>query len=236
MWSLWAWTVLAGEPEAQERFVQSIERMHTASTALQDATYRFFQEELVKCKRQPKEEMNVKYRRPQDIYMTWVGDEKKGQQVLFRKGKDKGKMLADPGPWIPSLWLDARGNLATRGQRHSIYRMGFLELDNLFQADARLIAEKALDPVVKDEGIRSIHGDPARCYTVEFPKDQEPGLYAPKVELCFSEKTHLSTSVKTWMHECGKLQVVEEYSFADVKVNVGLGDADFDPKSKEYGF
>ena len=219
-------------------FTASIARMETAIANLKDATYVFHQTEVVKCKQQPAQEMEVKYRPPLDVYMSWRGNEHKGQQVLFRKGKEKGKLLVDPGPWIPSLWLDPKGNLATRGQRGNIHKMGFVALADIFRSDATLIETAAggLDPTVTDLGKMAVHGQSAQCFRAEFPKDREPKLYASKVEVCFGVSSKLPISIKSWTTECGALRLVEEYSYADLKTNVGLTDMDFDPKNPVYGF
>jgi hypothetical protein len=40
--------------------------------------------------------------------------------------------------------------------------------------------------------------------------------------------------VKVWDDVDGRLELVEEYSFADIRVNVGLTDEDFSPDNPDY--
>jgi outer membrane lipoprotein-sorting protein len=69
-------------------------------------------------------------------------------------------------------------------------------------------------------------GDPASKIWV-------PAYYGSKMETCIDDATGLPIKVTVW-DAAGALY--EEYSFLALKVNVGLGDLDFDPKNSDYDF
>jgi hypothetical protein len=60
-----------------------------------------------------------------------------------------------------------------------------------------------------------------------------PEFYASRMTLWVDDELHVPLQVDLYDHE-GRLY--EHYEHRDVKLNVGLGDADFDPKNKAYKF
>jgi outer membrane lipoprotein-sorting protein len=51
--------------------------------------------------------------------------------------------------------------------------------------------------------------------------------------VCLDQETGLPSQVTIWDHQ-GRLW--EKFAYTDIKTNVGLRDADFDPKNPAYGF
>jgi hypothetical protein len=136
---------------------------------------------------------------------------------------------------MPVIRLDPRGSLARRGNRHTVHRLGFVPLSSLFMADAKRMLDDLdrLRPEVADLGVRSVFGQPSQCYRAELKKSVEPALYAHRVEICFQQSTGLPVDLTVWDHEDGELRQVEHYRYENLKVDVGLTDADFSPET--YG-
>jgi outer membrane lipoprotein-sorting protein len=231
---LFALSVAARADAAADAFAAAIAAMAAATDALTDCTYTFHQHEVVGGSQQPAYVMQVKYRRPRDIYMTWTGDEATGRQLLYRDGWNNGKMRIDPGPWVPTVNLDPHGSLAMHGQRHSIDQVGFVATVPLFVADAaRLVANPALVAVIVDEGADDVYGEPAHCFHAVLPKSADPGFYADEVDVCVHDRTRLPARIRAYEGGPDGPVLVEEYGYEDVKVDVGLTDADFEPDT--YG-
>ena len=212
--------------------------MEAAVAKLRDAEYTFHQLEVVDGELQPQQVIQVKFRRPHDVYMTWIGEAYTGRQLVFRRGMNNGKLMVDPGPWIPSLWLDPLGSLASAGQRHSVNEVGFVAVAKLYVADTNKIEADPtrFDPEVTDEGVTVEYGESVHCFTTLLPKDVEPSFYSLKARTCFSERSDLPVRVQAWDNEDGKVMMVEDYGYEDTRVNVGLVDLDFDPNNPAYGF
>ena len=60
-----------------------------------------------------------------------------------------------------------------------------------------------------------------------------PDFYAGRMTLWVDEKLELPVQVDLYDHE-GRLY--EHYEHHDLKIDVGLGDSDFDPKNPAYNF
>lgn len=222
------WTALAlSAPD--EDFLAAVRRMDAAAAQLSDATFRFHATEYVDGKVDA-QSYQVKYRPPNTAYLLWDS----GQEVLWTP-ETYDKLRVDPGRLMPVVHLDPHGRLAMRGNRHSIHRLGFVPLSKLLLADAeRMVADlDRLRPTVEDLGTRAVHGQPARCYRAELRKDIEPALYAHRVEVCFHEATGLAIDLTVWDHEDGAVREVEHYVYEDLKVDVGLTEADF--AAETYG-
>jgi hypothetical protein len=83
-----------------------------------------------------------------------------------------------------------------------------------------------------------LHANRARGWTeADHPRPGDavivPDFYASRMTLWIDDELHVPLQVDLYDHE-GHLY--EHYEHRDVKLNVGLGDADFDPKNKAYKF
>lgn len=195
--------------------------------------------------------MNVKVRCPRtanngqatpfSIYMKFLKPkDAAGREVIWIEGENDGKLIAHEGSGLIAMrrfYLDPTGFIAMKGQRYPITDAG---LENMV---VKLIekAERDRDAgpceVNYREGakinkrpctmIELIHHDPNAGY--EFHKaqvflDNELNLPVRYVAYDFPEA------------EGEKPKLIEEYTYYNVKVNVGLTDEDFSPENKKYKF
>ncbi len=205
-----------------------IRRMTVASAAVIDATWLMRMEERKDGRQLPVQEIAVKYRRqPESLYFRWVGDTYRGRELLV-----------STGPLIPNLSLDPLGTLALRDNRHPVWMGELTRIADLVAAGAALLDRRDdLSATYEDLGVVDVFGTPSRCYSALLPYDTAPDLiYAPKIRLCLSRETSLPSRFTAWASEDGTLRQVEDYAFRSLAVNVGLTDADFDPKNPAYGF
>ena len=70
-----------------------------------------------------------------------------------------------------------------------------------------------------------VHDQPSYCFSI----DEE----ATKTEICLHRTLYLPTRVKTFD---GSGTVIENYTWMDYHLNVGLTDRDFDVDNSAYGF
>ena len=219
------------------RFDTVIDAMAKAAASMQDAVYVFHKQEYVDGEQRAAERMAVRFRAPNDFYLTWRGPVHQGRELLFRPGWNGDRLRVSPGRWLPTLNLDPRGALAMHGNRHSIFELPFPAIVQNFSDSAALLrANPVLQAHVTDLGEQSRLGDIVHCYHLQLPKRQEPRLYAMETELCVSLRTGLPVTIRNWDVEDGALRLVEDYGYEGVQVNVGLTDLDFDPDNPAYGF
>lgn len=229
---------LARPPAADDAdanaFREVVERMQTVSEGLRDATFTFYQREWVDGAMTPLAVMAVKVRKPNDVFLEYVGDKYKGRKVLYRgQGWNEGRLRVDPNIMLtPVLNLDPKGRMAMDGQRYTIREMSVTRTVGLIITDALKVNDHPeYEPMVQDLGNETVYGETGRCFRSELPKERDPGFYGKKVKLCASPRTGLPNLVQIWNVEDGALRMVENYAYIGLKVNPGLSDADFDPQT-----
>lgn len=225
---------LAGEipDDVMARFT----RMEKAAGALTSYTYTFRRHEWTGGKQQDVHEMAVKFRKPMDIYMKWVGDTHTDRELLYRQGHNDGDMKVKPGPMIPTLNLNPTGKLAMRGSRHGI---DLIDISNVVaiisDQTARIRASDSLSATYTLQGPEVINGEASTCLRADLPKNQDPALYAQRIDMCTSDATGLLVRLRAWDVEDGQLRKVEDYEFRDVTPTT-LTETDFDPDNPAYNF
>ncbi len=210
-------------------------RMRTAADRMQEHTATFYQREWMDGALQEAQHVQMKWRRADAthgdrLYMKWTAGLHKGRELLWRGG---ATMRVKAG--IIALDVDPSGILARGQARHHVREAGLAHLVERIVADiVRAKARKHAGVRYGDLGDKNVHGALAHCYVVDLPKDEDPGFYAKRSEICIDAKSSLPSVVKIWDEIDGKLELVEDYSFADIRVNPGLSDDDFSPKNPAY--
>jgi hypothetical protein len=178
---------------------------------------------------------------PFSVYMYFLGPERmKGQEALYVAGKNNGNLLghgvgirkiAGTVPLLPT------GALAMAGQRYPITEIGmynltkrlvevgekdknFGECEVKFYAGAKINKRRATC-------IQVVHPVPRRNFTFNLAR-----IYV-------DEQLNLPIRYEAYDWPAaagGKPELMEEYTYMDIKLNNGFTDADFDENNPNYGF
>lgn len=179
--------------------------------------------------------------KPLSVYLKFTKpDSLKGQQVLWVEGQNNGKLIARAGGTFgaltPSVWLVPTGPIAMRGSRYSIEKIG---IENLV---AELV-EKGERDRKHDECEVEIVDDTFEdraCTRIEVrhPHPREHfDFHIARIHVDRELKVPIHYAAYTWPDaDSQEPQLLEEYTYRDLKLNVGLSDADFDPSNSAYGF
>jgi hypothetical protein len=177
---------------------------------------------------------------PMSVYMKYLRpDSSKGREVIWVEGRNNGKLVAhDTGlKKLFRVYLDPNGLVAMRGQRYPITEIGLEKL-------AQKILEKGEQDRKYDEClVKFYHGAtvgqrPCRMLEIRHP-DQRPHFDFYLAQVFFDNELNMPIRYASWSWPSGpdsKPLLEEEYTYTNVKVNVGLSDADFDPDNTAYDF
>lgn len=205
-----------------------------------DYTCTVYWREYVRGKLLPREIIEVKFMRPYSLYMKWVEGRRRGRELIYRRGWNDGKIKVHEGGWLKKRFvvnIDPDSPAAMKDSRHSVSEMGIGRVIDLFAYDMKLIKEDpARETVVADLGMKVVHGQESRCFETTMPKDRYPELYAHKTVVCYDIHELIPLWVQVWDVEDGDLRLVEDYRYADVRLNADLTPWDFDPRNPEYEF
>lgn len=209
---------------------------------IKDYTAKLVKHERIGGKLQEPESMFIKVRQqPFSVYLYFLSPEsKKGQECIYIAGQNGGNMLAH-GVGIRKIAgtvsLLPTGPMAMSGQRYPITEIG---IGNLTK---RLIEVAENDKQFGECEVKffkgaKINGRPCLCIQVTHPVPRKNFLF--NVARVFIDD-EMNVPVRYEAYEWpdtpgGQPQLLEEYTYVDVKLNVGLTDMDFNPKNPDYNF
>ncbi len=186
--------------------------------------------------------VNGQLAQPLSVYLTYLKPAAvKGREVIYVEGKNDGNIIAHEGGFkgrfLPTMPLPPTGMLAMRGQRYPITEIG---VENLM---VKLIerGETARQyPDVTCTFRKNAKVKDRVCTVLEVTQpSRHPNLEFYQAQVFIDDAFNLPIRYVSydWPSRAGDaLQVIEEYNYLDLKINVGLTDADFDPQSPQYNF
>ena len=245
-------TVIAAKHPLDPALEMAHEALVHIEKDIDDYTCRIIKQERIRGELQPQEFMDAKIRNrklkdgrievPLSCYMKFVAPENvKGREVVWVEGKNNNKLRAHEGGaagrFLPSVWLDPDGALAMRGQLHPIYDIGIENL--VIKLIERGTKEKKFDECeVEVVPGAAINKRPCTLLRVLHPV-QRPHFEFAKAEIFIDDefKVPVRYAAYFWPPKPGEPEpVLEAYTYLNLKINVGLKDADFDPNNPNYNF
>jgi hypothetical protein len=187
---------------------------------------------------------------PLSVYLNFLKpDNIKGREVVWVEGQNNNKLRAHEGGaggrFIPSMWLDPDGTLAMRGNLHPIYDIGIenlvIKLIDKGQTVRALGPENCEVTFTQGAKIKGSKDDVRTCtvLNVRHPEQREPyEFYLAQVFIDNVHQVPIRYVAYSWPTEPGDSTgaVLEEYTYLNLKLNVGLTDADFDSNNPNYNF
>lgn len=239
MIALWLSLALAAEDGSavSQQVKQRVEGLESLLGRFTTMTYRFTMSERMGSHMTTPAQLAVKFRKPFDLYLHYDGDVHNGRMVLYKRGWNDDNIRVRPSSWLPVMNLAPRGRMAMQGQRHSIFEGGPLFVSRQIISDAKKVqAHPSLTAEFVASGFETLEGSKAFCWTSIQPKDQIPDLYAAKANICIDEATGFPARVVVWDLVDGEHVLIEDYRYANIRVDPPLTDLDFDPENPDYNF
>lgn len=181
-------------------------------------------------------------KQPFSIYLAFLKPATvKGREVIYVENKNNGNIVAHEGGmrgrFLPTMELDPNGMLAMQGQRYPITEAG---IENLV---VKLIEKGERDRHQEECSVDFRRGAKVggRLCTVLIVTHPVPRPYFDfhVAEIFIDDELQIPVryAAYTWPTvEGGQRELLEEYTYQNVQVNVGLTDADFDRNNKKYNF
>ncbi len=179
---------------------------------------------------------------PLSVYLTYLKPASvKGREVIYVEGRHDGNMIAHEGGFkgrfLPTVPLPPGGMLAMRGQRYPITEIG---LENLMVKLIERGETARRFPDVTCTFRKNAKVKDRVCTVIEVTQPSrhpELDFYQAQVFIDDALGLPIRYIAYDWPKRAGEPgEVIEEYNYLDLKINVGLVDADFDPNSPQYNF
>jgi hypothetical protein len=189
------------------------------------------------------QQMYVKVRhKPFSVYMFFVSPtDIKGQEVIFVEGQNDGKMWAHTtgvrDKLIGKVLIPPDGPIAMKGQRYPLTELGVLNLTKrLVQVAEQDI--KYGECEVKFFKNAKINDRVCTCIQVKHPVPRRNFLfYEARIFVDDELNIPIRYEAYDWPKEKGvAAELMEEYTYTNLKLNNGYTDSDFDVKNPNYKF
>ena len=184
--------------------------------------------------------------KPFSVYLYFKKPEEiKGREVIYVEGQNNGKMIAhEANGWIPAVWLKPEGPIAMRGNLYPITELG---IENLIVK----LLEKGHRDRKRDEcevefrKNAKINGRPCTLLNVVHPI-RRAYFDFNLAQIFIDDEFKVPIRYSSYNWPAGQDNnpsptpsddtLFEEYTYTNLKLNIGLKDIVFDEKNPEYGF
>lgn len=208
--------------------------------SIQDYTATFIKQERIKGKLRAPETVHLKFQKPFKVYMKWISGTREGQEVLYVKGKNGGKVMAHPGFGgfiggmlnliLPTFAISPDGPTAMKDNLHPITNSGIGNMiESIILNNTIAKANNDLSLTVKGEA----EVDGRSSYIVERILPEEDDYPAHRA-LLYIDKGH-NLPVKLVLHDWED-QLLASYEYRKLVLNPGLEPIEFERRNKDYRF
>ena len=227
--------------EAIDRAKRMIADCRVRFDAVRDYTCNFYKRERFDGVLSDTQVMMMKARtQPLSFYFKCVTP-RKGREAIWIKGRNDGKVVAHDAGFVKvlagTMHLDPKGGVAMEDNRHPITEAG---LGNMIDT-IRHRWEIELKP-----GITRVEFHPHMkvgdrpCTMIQTTHPNHDGTFVfHRVRLFIDDQLGLPIRLEgyDWPHQAGaEPELLEEYTFGNLRINPGLTDRDFDPGNPSYSY
>jgi hypothetical protein len=224
-----------------ERAIRTIAACQARYDRVEDYTCTFFKRERIAGRMTALHVMDMKVRtKPQSIYFKFQ-QPAQGREAIYIAGRHSGKVLAhDVGLnklIAGTLQLEPTSSRAMEDCRHPITEAGIGPLLDT-------LAKRWAIELNSQESVITFNEDmlvgEQRCTMIESTHPQRrPHFLHHKVRVFIDQETGLPIRFEAYdwpKHHRAQAELSEEYSYMQLKLNVGLRDIDFDVTNSQYSF
>jgi len=162
-----------------------------------------------------------------------------GREVIWVDGQNDGKLFAHEGGFknLFRVKLDPAGFMAMLGQRYPISKIGFENLvTELIQKGQR---DRQRDECLVKFFKKAKVGERV-CTMIEVTHPVERAyfdFYRAQIYIDDELNVPIRYAAWTWPQSAGgQPELLEEYTYSNLRLNVGLSKKDFDPDNEQYNF
>jgi hypothetical protein len=182
--------------------------------------------------------------KPFSVYMHFLAPEdRKGDEAIYVEGRNGGNLLGHTtgllNAVLGTIPLSPDSMIAMKGQRHPITEVGLLHLTRLLLEAAQRESRRNVCRIRTLPGAK-INGRPCTCIEAIIPFATAAHPQGSRMARIFIDQK-LNLPIRYEQYEWSgaaaeKPVLVEQYTYLDLKLNVGLTDADFDRHNPNYSF
>jgi outer membrane lipoprotein-sorting protein len=218
------------------------ERERPNIAAIKDYTATMQKQESIGGEQQEAQVMEIKIRHePFGAYLKFRYPKKmNGQEAIWVPSQNNGKLVGH-GVGLEkkfgTQFLDPEGFIAMRGNKYSIKEMGLLNLVDKLLEVGRKDSKFGECEVTYTEDVKVADRE-CTLIQVTHPIPRKNFIfYVARIYVDKELNLPIRYEAYDWPQKEGeKPMLIEAYTYLNLKINVGLTDADFDYKNPAYGY
>ena len=227
--------------EAIHRAKQMMTDCRSKYDTVHDYTCTFYKRERFDGKLSDLHVLMMKARtRPLSFYFK-CATPKAGREAIWIDGKNKGKVIAHDAGFVKVLAgtmnLDPRGDIAMEDNHHPITEAG---LGNMIDTIRQRWDIELKPGVTRVEFHPHMKVGDRVCTMIETTHPHHDKTFVfHRVKVYIDDKLGLPIRLEgyDWPKQIGvEPELVEEYTYANLRTNLGLTDRDFDPANPLYSY
>jgi len=210
--------------------------------SVNDYSCDFYKRERINGTLTPLHVMTMKERtQPKSIYFKFK-QPNRGREAIYVEGKNNGSILAHDVGFTKflagTMELDPKGWRAMENNRHPITEAGIGELIDTIEGRWAKELHPKHSVINHFEEIQvGPHNSVVMIESIH--PEHQPGFLFHKVRLFINREHGLPIRFEAYdwpRTPDGEPELVEEYTYLNLKLNQGLKDIDFDPANAQYSF
>lgn len=214
---------------------------YETTAQIKDFQATFIKREKVGRKMQATHTMQIKFReQPLSVYLNFQKPHT-GREVIYVHGRNGNQILAHETGikgLVGTVSLQPNSPQAMDESRYPITTIGIRKM--LFQILKQWKNERQIEAGVSVKYFPDAKLGNLQCKVLQtsYPQ-QKQGVRFQMTRLYIDKATNLPVRVEQYdwpTKRNTKPELVEEYTYTNIRTNVGLSDADFDPKNPGYNF
>ncbi len=231
----------ASGAESIDRARKTVAECQSRYRSIHDYTCTFVKRERIEGRLTEPHIMAMKVRtHPNSLYVKFQ-QPNRGREAIYIHGRNSGRIVAHDvglGKLLAgNLHLDPRGTMAMEENRHPITEAG---IGPLIDTVARHWAAELTPGESRVKLNPSARLGNRSCTVIESVHPQRSSAYLFHMVKLYIDHEHnlpIRFEAYDWPRHPGAApELVEEYSYLDLKINVGLREHDFDPANAQYSF
>ncbi len=209
--------------------VRTLEKALNFYDSLSDYKTRFLKTEKVKGALGPTEQIYLKFEKSFKIYMRWLNTDKEGVEVVYERGKNKGKLAVHkPGLLFglaPVIFLDQNSPWVREGS--ASYNIEDAGIGSFLYDFTEQVIKASRENKLRADYLgkateEGLSGERAEVTFIDSKPDS--GYLAYRVRILFDGITNLPVKMELfdWQNEPMGI-----YTYKDLQFNLGEEDAEF---------
>ncbi len=216
---------LNAKPELAEDPVSIVGQMEEAYERINDYEAVFTKQARFDGRLSQEETIQFCFKKPFMVYMKWLKDPHKGQEVVYVQGENENRLKAHKGGMLSFVVVSLRPESprAMKGSHHPVTDAGIGKLIELVGSEVRRATERE-ELIWRSLGCWEFDGRPSYKLEAVFPGNREAGYYCHRAVLWMD--CELMVPVQVMIYDWDN-SLYEKFAYRKLRTNVGIADSRF---------